>query len=122
MAHCWQRPSPCRRRPPLTARATESAHIGAASPQEFLGRPLPSSVTIVEVGPRDGLQNEAQKVQGGLGSATGPLSCLGCCTHAARSPLEATVSVHPPAHLFVPSNQPTVCFISLIIGPHRGQG
>ncbi|PSC73867.1 Hydroxymethylglutaryl-mitochondrial isoform B [Micractinium conductrix] len=29
---------------------------------EFLGRPLPSSVTIVEVGPRDGLQNEAQKV------------------------------------------------------------
>lgn len=29
---------------------------------EFLGRPLPSSVTIVEVGPRDGLQNEKTPV------------------------------------------------------------
>ncbi|EFN59176.1 hypothetical protein CHLNCDRAFT_138066 [Chlorella variabilis] len=29
---------------------------------EFLGRSLPSSVTIVEVGPRDGLQNEPEKV------------------------------------------------------------
>lgn len=29
---------------------------------EFLGRPLPASVTIVEVGPRDGLQNEPEKV------------------------------------------------------------
>ncbi|KAI7844544.1 hypothetical protein COHA_001902 [Chlorella ohadii] len=29
---------------------------------EFLGRALPSSVTIVEVGPRDGLQNEKNKV------------------------------------------------------------
>lgn len=31
--------------------------------QEFLGRPLPASVTIVEVGPRDGLQNEPEKVR-----------------------------------------------------------
>ena len=30
--------------------------------QEFLGAPLPESVTIVEVGPRDGLQNEKQTV------------------------------------------------------------
>ena len=30
--------------------------------QEFLGRQLPSAVTIVEVGPRDGLQNEPSKV------------------------------------------------------------
>ena len=30
--------------------------------QEFLGAPLPQSVTIVEVGPRDGLQNEKQTV------------------------------------------------------------
>jgi len=29
---------------------------------EFLGRPLPPSVTVVEVGPRDGLQNEASQV------------------------------------------------------------
>ncbi|KFM25472.1 Hydroxymethylglutaryl-CoA lyase, mitochondrial [Auxenochlorella protothecoides] len=28
----------------------------------FLGRPLPASVTIVEVGPRDGLQNEATPI------------------------------------------------------------
>jgi len=30
--------------------------------QEFLGTPLPESVTIVEVGPRDGLQNEKDTV------------------------------------------------------------
>ncbi len=37
--------------------------------QEFLGRALPSSVTIVEVGPRDGLQNEKDKVRQPLGSS-----------------------------------------------------
>ena len=31
-------------------------------PIEFLGRPLPHDVTICEVGPRDGLQNEAVQV------------------------------------------------------------
>lgn len=30
--------------------------------QEYIGRFLPSSVTIVEVGPRDGLQNEKQTI------------------------------------------------------------
>ncbi len=30
--------------------------------QDFLGARLPDSVTIVEVGPRDGLQNEKQTV------------------------------------------------------------
>jgi hypothetical protein len=28
----------------------------------FLGRSLPETVTIVDVGPRDGLQNETQKI------------------------------------------------------------
>eukprot|EP00887_Chlorella_sp_A99_P005582 scaffold1.g5582.t1 len=35
---------------------------GAWDGATFLGRALPESVTIVEVGPRDGLQNEATKV------------------------------------------------------------
>ena len=30
--------------------------------QDFLGATLPESVTIVEVGPRDGLQNEKRTV------------------------------------------------------------
>ena len=30
--------------------------------QDFLGATLPESVTVVEVGPRDGLQNEKQTV------------------------------------------------------------
>lgn len=34
----------------------------SATATEFLGRPLPDSVTIVEVGPRDGLQNEKTPV------------------------------------------------------------
>ncbi|KAI3433464.1 hypothetical protein D9Q98_003277 [Chlorella vulgaris] len=50
----------------LFGRQTQALLIGLRSlstaAPEFLGRPLPSSVTIVEVGPRDGLQNEAQKV------------------------------------------------------------
>ena len=38
------------------------AFAAPAAAQEFLGRPLPASIKIVEVGPRDGLQNEKQLV------------------------------------------------------------
>lgn len=34
----------------------------ADAAQDFLGASLPENVTIVEVGPRDGLQNEKQTV------------------------------------------------------------
>lgn len=58
----------CRRR--LTARR-RLPH----SPQELLGRPLPASVTIVEVGPRDGLQNEKNKVRDEAGGAAALSDC-----------------------------------------------
>lgn len=54
------RPAHCRRW--LTALPQPPA---TAAVQEFLGRPLPPSVTLVEVGPRDGLQNEKTNVRSG---------------------------------------------------------
>ncbi len=39
-----------------------TAHLLLGNLQDFLGAKLPESVTIVEVGPRDGLQNEKQTV------------------------------------------------------------
>lgn len=46
-----------------TGACVASLTLHLAPLQEFLGRPLPSTVTIVEVGPRDGLQNEKQNVR-----------------------------------------------------------
>ena len=48
--------------------------------QELLGRALPSSVTIVEVGPRDGLQNEKEQARKRAGWRLDVLraTCLPC--------------------------------------------
>lgn len=51
--------------------------------QEFLGHSLPPSVTIVEVGPRDGLQNEKEKVRRCNGHSSFTTSCCGVVSYIA---------------------------------------
>ena len=75
--------------------------------QEFLGARLPESVTIVEVGPRDGLQNEKQTVlsslarllfEASLGART-LISAWVICKHVGHGSLaacSACLSMFPP--------------------------
>lgn len=61
-----------------------------------MGSDLPERVTIVEVGPRDGLQNEKEAVSSPLQSSTAGRSCLRT-GHIAKD-LRAPVSADPYQH------------------------
>lgn len=90
----WAPPPAAAWRPPPPGHERPSHRTAGLPPlpQEFLGRPLPESVTIVEVGPRDGLQNEATKVRGRrragwrLGTAHRISALAGTCRNPVSPP------------------------------------
>jgi hydroxymethylglutaryl-CoA lyase len=73
--------------PPAAARALAAA---ARAAPELFGRSLPARVTLVEVGPRDGLQNEAAAVP-----ADAKVALIEALAAAGLPAVEATAFVSP---------------------------